>query len=192
MIRRSQNTLTNFVGACRSKASTVIVGALILSAAIWMFTPTLEPSFQGRPLGFWLRALNQDSNRDAALQAIDAIGVKSIPFLLKRLSASDSRMKLRILNLGVSLEAIDRWDAVDLCSSARHSEAIAAFTYLGARAKAAIPKLLTLTESRDPRVRTSAWAALAQVVGDDITRYLRTKPQPVSEDVRVESLPTAN
>jgi hypothetical protein len=177
----------------RYRLSGIIVGVVVLSAVLWGSTGVRDPSYQGKPLGFWLRALDGQGDRDAALHAIDAIGAASIPSLLHRLEATDSSIKLKVLNLGVRLGAIDLSRAVALSASTRRSEAVAAFTRLGTQAKAAIPELLKLTQNPDSNIRTSAWQALAQVAGDDFNRYLTTKPVPLqSEEERVESLPATN
>jgi hypothetical protein len=178
-----------FTTTSKRKAWSIVVGIFALSGALWVFSGVREPSYQDRPLDFWLRALDSQSDSDPALQAIDAIGPKSIPALIHRLRDTDSRLKLRALNLAVRLGAIDRSRMTERLASTRRSQAVTAFTRLGARAKPAIPDLLKLTEDGDSQRQMDAWRALAGVAGDDINRYLTTKPvQLHSAEVRGESL----
>jgi hypothetical protein len=56
------------------------------------------------------------------------------------------------------------------------NEAVAAFTRLGSRARAAIPDLLMLTQDTDSQMQAAAWQALAQVAGDDFGSFLNSTP----------------
>ena len=177
---------------CQPKRKTwsVIAAFAILVAGLWIFS-NKEPSYQGHTLSYWLQALDRQSERDIALEAIDTIGVESIPLLLSKLNEVDSSLKLRLLDWLVRSRAIDDLRAKEISASTRRHGAVVAFTRLGVVTKQAIPDLLILTKSQNAEISRDAWRALAGVVGEDINRYLVSIPLVLqSGDVKSESLPT--
>lgn len=144
-------------------------------AALWVWSGAREPSHQGKPLSFWLGELS-GPDREGALEALDAIGPKAIPALLRRFQARDSIVKLQALRVAYRVGLIEHSRVVRGLASDRRREGAEGLIRLGERAKPAVPELLKLTEHDDSSIRALAWEVLAVVAGDEFEKHLRTEP----------------
>src|SRR5581483_7642785 len=151
--------------------SRVIIGALSLGALLlgifaWiqLSRPNTEPVFNGRPLGFWLEALETWTNsaqlqvaRDNADAALQSSGTNAIPTLLRWLTAHDSRVAFKLRNLMAKVSPHGSFRRTALL---QHQLANDGFNILGARASNAVPALINIIEhAPDLHSRVTAiWA----------------------------------
>ena len=164
----------------------VIVGVTVLLAAFISSIVFGEPRYKDHTVSFWLAALDRPEDRVTALAALDSIGSKAIPTLLRQLGQRESLVRRRVLVLALRFPFIHRAIGADRSASFR-KQAVLGFERLGPLASSAIPELLHLTNDADERVRNDAWRALAGVVGDGIDRYLTTTPLLPGPEVKIES-----
>jgi HEAT repeat protein len=126
----------------------------VLSGLLWFLTRQLhpEPAYRGKPLTLWLRtyAPSSPSGRGSpawseADDAVRHIGTNSIPILLKMLRASDSKLKLRLVEL-VQKQRLIKLHFVP--ATVLNIEASRAFVALGDTAKDAVPGLMKIYDER--------------------------------------------
>ena len=118
---------------------------LALLGVVWLlFYEPAEPSYQGKTLSQWF---DQDRLRsDEQAQAIRAMGVKTVPFLLDRLEARNSPLKMKFYEWTRSSKFDD-----SRATGEQHDQALFGFSALGPIAKPAIPKLAKfLADSPEP------------------------------------------
>lgn len=128
---------------------------LLVVLAVWSWTPSREPSWEGRSLSSWLKDLESQNAGElgatgepkgvTAGRAIQGMGTNCLPFLLRRLDHSHLTPPEQLeIKLKEQLEEYDvklPWD-----STARHREqrweaAAAAFKALGHQAAPVVPEL---------------------------------------------------
>jgi HEAT repeat protein len=155
----------------------------LLGVLAWVVFSPAEPQYEGKPLSFWLRGyadstwfmvqlqagqltnatLNfpspefaeKDSLKtDAALQQI---GPKAIPTLLRLLRAKDTRFKIKVARIAEKLPLIhySYWPALSRNHAGQHG-----FQVLGADASNAVPALIEILESHisDDSETATAWS----------------------------------
>src|SRR5512133_2428574 len=118
-----------------------------------LFRVPREPVYQGKALSEWLQTYNPGSASGrgspawkATDDALSHIGTNAIPFLLKRLRAHDSSLKLRFVALAQKQHLIK----IHFVPAATRSiEASRAFIVLGNTAKDAIPDLIKAYEETE-------------------------------------------
>jgi hypothetical protein len=128
-----------------------------------------EPTYNGRPLHFWLDQLVRsrmsgvpavlDTDQTGEAQAaIRAIGTNAIPTLLRMVRAHDSPIKHRLILLSLRQSVIPvHWHT----DGEHHFQAAAAFQVLGRLGNAAAPELMDIElHDPDPGVRHAADDAL--------------------------------
>jgi hypothetical protein len=85
----------------RTALLAVIVCAFAL--ATWLLSqPTPDPLYRGKPLSVWLsqydtNGLNWPRHANSADEAVRQIGAKGFPLIAKRLQASDSERKIKLI-----------------------------------------------------------------------------------------------
>lgn len=126
-----------------------------------------EPATNGKPLSQWLKELeSSDPNaRQAAQQALIAIGAESTPYLIERLKYKDPKWITSLHRYLQNVEFGDVWLEKHM---AFHKEylAVQAFEVLGAQAASSVPELEMLLKKTDPKHlenRRSAVFALGRI-----------------------------
>jgi len=126
----------------------VLILAVIIPAGLVLYLRAPdEPRYDGKPLGYWLKAYNPlhatETSRQQADKAVAEVGTNAIPTLLKMLQARDSPLKLKLAAAAQWLHLTNR----DFQDAERKQEcAAAAFAALGGRARGAVPALIALYE----------------------------------------------
>jgi len=148
-----------------------LAGLLIaLAGLVWLMVlgrGSREPFYDGKPLSEWLRAFDYYAKPDQpgtsvrdARRAIRAAGTNAIPTLLRMLRATDSTLKLNLIDL------LQKQHLVNFrfrTASRLHAEAVTAFHYLGVRAELAVPELIKMFNETPP---LPARASIAHVLGN--------------------------
>lgn len=133
-----------------------LVLCFISAAFLWR---PVEPSYEGRPLTFWLHFLNGPTRRQQleAEAALRGMGVQAVPALLQRIVAKDPWWKRTL----VSLAPKDtRFKQSFHPEKQQSMEAAVALGLLGSDAASAQPRLLRALLDNDPGVRACAARAL--------------------------------
>jgi HEAT repeat protein len=154
--------------------SKIAAAVLAAGVAVLLIEHFSEPSYQGKPLSFWLDCLVEDAhNRDTrwdlfrypqrdsqAAQSVLAIGPRGIPFLLNWLRARDTPFKKKLRDFAKKHPwiPIEQWDPLRLRKSA-----MLGFQVLGPAAKSAVPGLIEALDDDDVSLRTAAAYALQYV-----------------------------
>jgi len=154
------------------KLSRIALAGLLIALAglVWLMVPgrgSREPFYDGKPLSEWLRAFDYYAKPDQpgtsvrdARRAIRAAGTNAIPTLLRMLRATDSTLKLKLIDLLQKQHLINfRFRT----ASRLHAEAVTAFQYLGVRAELAVPELIKMFNETPP---LPARASIAHVLGN--------------------------
>lgn len=118
---------------------------IVALAAIVLFVRPSGPSVDGKPITYWLREMDGDVGDEArnavAKVAIKRIGTNALPWLVRELQQTDSKLKLKVLKLVANREPFDKW----LLSANDHQwRARQVFMLLGETASPAIPNLIQL------------------------------------------------
>ncbi len=133
--------------------------AAVLGGFIWlMLRPSQpEPTYQGKPLSFWLEGFDQGNYKisrpwrttpptwEEADEALRKIGTNAIPTLLRILQERDSEFKIKIVGLLQRQHLI----RIPFASLYREDTALHGFNILGPAASNAVPRLIEIFES-DP------------------------------------------
>jgi hypothetical protein len=140
----------------------ILAGIAIVWLAAWkMFAPR-QPSYNGKPLSYWLsryenrilgKADPTSMEQQEADIAVREIGTNAIPYLLKLAGRKDSALKQRLLSLyrPQSFLKLPIHDA-----QFYHIEASCGFAALHEKAKPAVPALIRLLKDEDYQVREIA------------------------------------
>jgi hypothetical protein len=139
-----------------------ICGAL-LGVAIFaaMIRKNGEPSYEGRPLSFWLDQLTSSRSSPEwshAQLAVTQIGTNGLPVLLAMLSKRDSEARLSVQTF-LERQSVFHFRSAD----EYHLMARNGFCVLGRAAKSAEPQLVKLSGDKDPDISRTAVAALMDV-----------------------------
>jgi hypothetical protein len=169
---------------------------IVAAILIFAFFPG-EPTFEGKPLSYWLDQLpctflvngghartspffyktgaEAESDRkrveDLALRALRAVrnlSTNDLHVLVSRLQSSDSRVKLTLQATAVRLGLMKRMPI--LSASMRQGQALTAIVELGDRAHPLVPELLELTKSQDTTARLAAFA-LRKIAPDEFRTH---------------------
>ena len=127
-------------------ALAVVLVALI-SVAVWQLlrSQVREPVYQGKTLSNWLERYSAKGSyiglrpEPVADEAVRQIGTNSIPTLLHKLRAHDSKLKLALLRLSDEQHFIRFWSLPAFFPT---RQAAVAFHALGAQASNAVPFLI--------------------------------------------------
>lgn len=145
----------------------VAAGAILIlvlaGVAVFIAKGRGEPSSNGHRLTFWLEQYSfkrDPQGRDAARNAIRAIGTNALPVLLTMLGAHDSPVKERIVKLS------ERQSFLRLTSARQyHLMARNGFQILGRTAQPALPALSKLAQDPDADIRRSAVFSFYDTMG---------------------------
>ena len=128
-----------------------MIGLLLVVTWLVSVIRPNEPSYQGKKLSRWLDELpdlvHSEFNADAQIPAKEALqhmGTNAIPFLLNRIQAQDSGLKLK------AIVWAERHDVSALRlkrAEFRREEAAKGFRLLGPKAMPAIPALVKLLQN---------------------------------------------
>jgi len=155
-----------------NRTKRILVAALLVVAAgglVWLAMQPREPSYQGKPLSFWLSCAETNSASFYDLedpkiiecrQAIRAIGTNAIPALLRILKAKDSGVKRAVANL------IDRQSLITIPMHSVEEQklkAVAGFYLLGDLATNAVPALIEISKNGSYSSREIAAEVLMQL-----------------------------
>jgi len=140
----------------------------VLGFASWLLLrPDPEPSYQGKPLSYWLEGLALGSTPPAqANEAVRQIGTNAIPTLLRMLKMRDSNFKLNFIHFASKHHVISMnylsyiWFRT---AEIRHYEAISGFTCLGSQARSAVPELIKLLADPSKDIKNDAATALKKI-----------------------------
>jgi hypothetical protein len=153
---------------CKPWRLPVIALAVLLLGGLArkVMTPR-EPTYEGKPLSFWLQGydpINSSYNSPEWLKANTAVrktGTNAIPTLLQMLRATDSRWQLKLYLLSLQQDLIKYKYGF---TSSRHHEAAQAFNILGADAYSAVPQLVEIYDSAiSPSSQSSTAYALGEI-----------------------------
>jgi len=124
-----------------------ILIAVVVGAALWISSNS-EPEYQGVALSKWLQLytdnVDADPQRQEAAAAIRHIGNNAIPVALRWLRASDSKWKIKLIELAQS-HSFGKFDPP--MAYEYHERAFKVMILLGPEAKSAIPALGKLLNS---------------------------------------------
>lgn len=145
----------------------VLLLVAMLGCAAWFTLRSPEPEYQGKKLSVWLWELEVSPDTVSrswkeSVQAIRAMGTNTLPWLLARLPARDSPMKIQTVGwvqdtLGLDLE--------DSLAEVQRRRALVGFRVLGSAAEPAIPQLAALVSAADGETASNALLALAVIGG---------------------------
>jgi hypothetical protein len=134
----------------------IVLLAALVGGLIWLAMPPPEPSYQGKPLSYWLARCEenggmQDDSKDPKIiecrDAILHIGTNGIPVLLRMLRATDSRLKTTITDLAGKQDFIH----VPIHTAEEHNiKAEIGFQVLGDLATNAAPALIDICMQWEP------------------------------------------
>jgi len=141
------------------KRRRILLAALFLAAVVamaWMLLSPRqpEPSYKGKPLGYWLEGYDPGNYKIAhpngpapptdkeAGDAILQIGTNAIPGLLRRLQVREAKTTGIIVRLLQMQHIID----IPYANQNANFKALKAFSVLGSQASNAVPQLITLFE----------------------------------------------
>jgi tetratricopeptide (TPR) repeat protein len=123
-----------------------------LGGLLWLTLAPREPSYQGKPLSFWLSraaesglflADQKDPNAKECREAIRGMGTNAIPMLLRILKAKDSALRRAAMDL------VERQDFVRIPIGSveeQKQKAQAGFYLLGELASNAVPTLIDICQ----------------------------------------------
>ena len=139
----------------------------MLGLAAWLTFRSTEPAYQGKRLSTWLWELEVSPDTVSpswkeSVQAIRALGTNALPWLLARLPARDSRLKVQTVGWVQDALGLDFEDSL---ADVQRRRALAGFQVLGRAAEPAIPQLTALVSAADVETAASALTALAGIGG---------------------------
>jgi hypothetical protein len=126
-----------------------LAGCLVIGA-IWFAISERQPSYQGRPLAYWLCLKNNDDDeavRDEphSEEAIRQMGTNCLPYLLRWIAYEPPTWKTKLLNVLSRLRWIPEGLQDDHAGQLAQG-AVNALLILGHRASPAIPQLALLAK----------------------------------------------
>jgi len=132
-----------------------VVIAIVLTAAVTVAFLALhrgEPEYHDRPLSHWLAELSGRPPHDPPVPeaevALRAIGTNALPFLLRSLTAEDSRIKKVLIKFNESQTVIKLGLKP---AETREEEVFAGYLALAEIAQPAVPDLVALMNGPDKR-----------------------------------------
>jgi len=134
-----------------------------------------EPSFNGLSLTEWLRKYIDIEGRDAGFpdvqtnnnecrKALSVMATNAIPFLLAWIQAADSPIQRQ------TIDAINRLMPTKhrlLFATDRNQLGVLGFKLIEQKGRPAIPTLIELTKSKNPRIQFEALRCLLEVDAED-------------------------
>ena len=163
----------------------ILAGSLVIGA-VWFTMSEHQPSYQGRPLAYWLCLKNNDDDeavRDLphSEEAIRQMGTKCLPYLLCWIAYEPPTWKTKLFNVSSRL----RWIPEGLQDD--HAEQLAqgavdALLILGHRASPAIPQLARLAKDSSRGMSAHRAAFVLISFGPEtqaIVMDLLTDPRPL-------------
>jgi len=142
----------------------VLAGILLFFGLCSTVSRLRAPSYEGRPVTYWLKEVGSQSERDAstATKAIREIGTNALPVLLT-LSRSKGGPDALIQHLARIWPSIGSHTAEE-----RRELAIDGFRSLGSMAEPVVPGLIS--NLSDPELAMTAEQALAQIGGPAVNQ----------------------
>ena len=120
----------------------VLVPLAAITALVLWVSSFSEPEYKGVKLSVWLERYNNEVDaepqRKEAAEALEQIGGKAVPTLIRWLKASDSKFKIK-LEEWADKQSLVKFDFTDAYEY--HNRAIRGFRLIWPQAKAAIPDL---------------------------------------------------
>lgn len=159
-----------------SRRVAIIAGLLLVTVVIvWRVLPNSEPAYLGHPISYWIEPWHhhgtEPPEREAAAYA--AMDEDAVRWLAHQLRWQPSKLKegfARLLNRFGDFTTDRDYDG------GRRFAALRALTRLGPRAKAAIPELAALSQTKvelnRDQIRVESTAALVLIRGDSLQPYL--------------------
>jgi len=118
----------------------------------WRLSLPREPTYQGRPLSYWLEGYStadiSETSQQSADTAMREIGTNAIPTPLRMLQEDDSHLKLKFFSVVEKQHFIK---IHHLPASEINYRGMKGFQILGANAKGAVPALIKIYEAEDSR-----------------------------------------
>ena len=167
----------------------LVVAAWAITASLFgaAGSETPEPSFEGKPLGYWmtvLREVPKDPARASqdwrkAPWAVGKIGVPALPGLIDALDDESPQVRLRAIRPILAMGALASDAAPKLSSLLKDSDAgvrqwsAAALGQIGPAAAGATPALNAALKDDEASVRQAAAAALGGIGAHDSIPLLR-------------------
>jgi HEAT repeat protein len=150
----------------------VVAGIAIVCLAGWkMFAPR-QPSYNGKPLTYWMsryenlilgKAALNSSEQQEADKALREIGTNALPYLLKLSGGKDSALKQRL----ISIYRRQSWLKLPIHDAQFYRvEATCGFGALREIAKPAVPGLIRLLKGEDYQIREIAANDLGMIGPD--------------------------
>jgi HEAT repeat protein len=137
----------------------ILAGIAFICLAGWYTFIPRQPSYNGKPLSYWLsryenrilgKAALNPSEQQEADKAVREIGTNAIPYLLKLAGRKDSALKKRML----SIYKRQRWLKLSIHDAQFYRiEATCGFAALREKAKLAVPGLIRLLKDDDHQIR---------------------------------------
>lgn len=163
-----------------SRNLSLACGIALVVCLLSVFFRSAEPSYQGKSLSRWLDELpdlvHSEFDADAQIPARDALhhmGTNTLPFLLKRIQARNSPLKIKLI------EWAERYDVSALRlkrAEFLREEAAIGLRLLGPKAIPAVPALVKLL--RDTNTSPFAAYALAGIDPKAVLSLNNTNSSP--------------
>lgn len=135
-----------------------ILAAIIVGGVVTSASRRHEPVYQNKRLSEWIDELDGwpgSRKRSQAVRALREIGTNAVPYLMHSLGASDSRLKMKLIQVARKQTVVKLPFRL---AHERQAMVLRAFYYLGADSKSAIPALNKLLDN--PRTSDTAIHAL--------------------------------
>jgi hypothetical protein len=155
----------------------LIVGAAVIPIFLF-FRQGREPIYDGRPLSYWIEAINaEDWNEGAkAEQAIKQIGTNGLPLALKWIAIKTKPPAWKTYLWRVVRKTRSKtllfW-AINAKEIQRSQNAMMVFYWLGPSAETAIPHLIKLARNPNENVRERACRALLQIGWQSFSAFVQ-------------------
>jgi hypothetical protein len=153
---------TNQPDAAKTAIAAIGLVAFVIAGILLLVYGRHEPTFEGKPLGFWLQSMDSLSSRDhrEANRALLKMAPSPLPAVLKKVVTKDPtwKMKLMALMRKQSLIKIKFHSWND-----QRRLAARAFRVFGPMAAPATPTLISALADPDPSVRECAAQALGGI-----------------------------
>ncbi|MCX6930031.1 MAG: sigma-70 family RNA polymerase sigma factor [Verrucomicrobia bacterium] len=162
------------VGALKFLASTkalLLVGVAAVALVIALLVLLREPSYNGRPLSYWIGHTGVETTAEEQRAALAAFQDKAIPILIKRLQPP-SRPSPKLQTLEDMFPRLPLLAWYRNRGSVNRQTAIRALGVLGPAAREAIPALEALDPESDFYHGASVRAALASIKQTPLPPYI--------------------
>src|SRR4051812_35375847 len=149
----------------RRHLSVLAVSAILLIASSVIWFRSVEPKYQGKSLGKWLKEFDawegeptEANFQEPVVKAIRKLGTNAIPVIIELLRSRESQFT-RVMDRALANQSFVRFHPTPTLFQ-RRWRALNACKVLGPSAAAAIPELIALLENDD-----LAWHAENALIG---------------------------